>query len=192
MKFLALSLVLLCAPGALLDFAMKEWKADSAIEVDDAYKWLFQATRGGEHAVPDEQSAREWLDGEWKALGVAQKDELAWQPLCKDDSIGRLNLRPFKTSGGNSEAVLTAFLQSSKDFDQSKENFIAAWTGLGKKLKKKPRGKLNVAEWQKLDDVMRAKDYPAVHHSKNYNEVRQPAYRVITGIEAKKLKILMK
>jgi hypothetical protein len=187
MKLLALSFVLLCAPGALLDFGLGKWKTDANFEVRDAYKWLFQATRGGEHDVPDEQMAREWLENEWKTLGMAQTDEPVWEPLCKDDSIGRLNLRPFRDLSGKKEELLTAFIQSSKKFNQSKKNFTDAWLGLGKRLKKKSQGKLNPEEWEKIDAEMKAKDYPAIHHSKNYEEIRQPAYRVLTGEQAKKL-----
>jgi hypothetical protein len=195
MKFLALSFILLCAPGALLDFAVKQWKADPAVEMQDAYKWLFQATRGGEHAVPSEDMAREWLEGEWKALGMPQEKEASWQPLCsdkRDNNIGRLNLRVFKARGGEINDVLTAFVESSKKFDQSKENFITAWNELGKRVKKKPQGKLTRAEWEKVDTEMKAKDYPAIHHSKNYEDARHPAYRIVTADEYKKLVLELK
>lgn len=190
MKFLALSFVLLCAPGALLDFAAKQWESVPAFEMQDAYKWLFQATRGGEHAAPSYEAAQKWLDGEWKTLGKPQENELLWEPLCQDDSIGRLNLRPFRAQGGKIETALTAFIESAKNFgtgEKSKENFQKAWVELGKKLKKKPAGKLNHAEWTKLDEEMRAKDYPAVHHSKAYGEAHIPAYRIITDEQARKV-----
>lgn len=190
MKFLALSFILLCAPGALLDFAMKQWQAEPNMRVEDAYKWLFQATRGGEHAVPDEQMAREWLENEWKTLSAAHENEPLWEPLCGNDgegSIGRLNLRPFRAQGGKPEDLLDAFVRSSKTFDQSEENFGAAWNGLGKKLRKKPQGKLNGKDWKKLDAEMKAKNYPAIHHSKDYEKAKQPAYRVLAGGLAQKL-----
>jgi hypothetical protein len=187
MKFLALSFILLCAPGALLDFAVKQWKADPAVEMQDAYKWLFQATLGGEHAVPGEDMAREWLEGEWKTLGVPPEKEPLWQPLCKDESIGRLNLRVFSAEDGKMNDVLTAFIESSKKFDRNKENFIVAWNELGKRVKKKPQGKLTRAEWEKVDTEMKAKDYPAIHHSKNYEDARHPAYRILTAGQYKKI-----
>ncbi|MGQ0540786.1 MAG: hypothetical protein ACT4O9_02905 [Blastocatellia bacterium] len=58
MSFLGICLFLACSPTALLDFAVPHWKADSKMEMQDAYKWLHQATRGGEHAAPDADSAR--------------------------------------------------------------------------------------------------------------------------------------
>ena len=196
MNFLALSFVLLCAPGALLDFALGQWKADKTVRVEDAYKWLFQATQGGEHAVPDEQMAREWLENEWGSLGPAQENEPLWEPLCSSDggsergegdNIGRLNLRPFRDRGGKKEDLLTAFIASSKNFTPDKAAFTAAWNELGKRLKKKPLGSLNSKEWKKFDAEMKATNYRAVHHSKDHEKAKHPAYRVVTGAEAQKL-----
>src|SRR3982751_389691 len=103
MQVFAAVLVLACLPSALLDFAIPKWKADKSVHIEDAYKWLYQATRGGEHAVPDEDSARKWLDGEWQFLGNPLKDEPDWEPLCPGSEIGRLNLRPFKAGGGKED-----------------------------------------------------------------------------------------
>ncbi len=147
MNFLALTLLLSCLPSALIDFALPKWKADRNVRIEDAYKWTFQATRGGEHAVPDTGSARKWMMGEWESL--TEKTEPIWEPLCKGDEIGRLNLRPFKARGGN-------------------------------------------ADWLKLDAEMKAKNYLAIHHSKAYDEAVQPAYRILTRMEMKKLLKLIK
>jgi hypothetical protein len=190
MKFLALSFVLLCAPGALLDFAMKEWKTDRYLEVRDAYKWLFQATRGGEHMAPSEEMARDYLSGEWKTLAKQEPNEKIWQPLCEDESIGRLNLRYFRAEGGKMDDVLSAFLSGSQNFTQSTENFLAAWQELGarlKGLKRKRAGRLTFAAWQKVDEEMKAKNYPAIEHSERYERERHPAYRVLPAAEMKKL-----
>jgi hypothetical protein len=195
MNFLALSFVLLCAPGALLDFAMKEWKADPYIEVRDAYKWLFQATRGGEHMAPSEEMARDYLSGEWKTLAQPLKEEKLWQPLCEDGSIGRLNLRPFRADGGRMNDMLSVFLAGSRNFTQSAEDFLAAWQELGQRLKglkKKRAGGLNFAAWQKIDGEMKAKNYPAIEHSERYERVRRPAYRVLPAAEMKKLTASLK
>ena len=57
----------------------------------------------------------------------------------------------------------------------------------GKRLKKKSYGSLNYKDWSKLDAEMKAKKYPAVHHSDVYNKANQPAYRILTLTEYKKL-----
>jgi hypothetical protein len=78
MNHLATLLILACVPSAILDLAIPKWKADKAVHIEDAYKWLYQATRGGEHAAPDEESARKWLDGEWQTLESPLKMEPEW------------------------------------------------------------------------------------------------------------------
>lgn len=189
---LAFILLLSCLPSALIDFALPKWKADKNVRIDDAYKWTYQATRGGEHAVPDTESARKWLDNEWSSMGDAAKNIAVWEPLCPGGEIGRLNLRPFKTKGGEADDLLNAFLNSSREYRSDGANFIAAWNELGKRLKKRSYGQLTFNDWSKLDAEMKAKNYPAVHHSDAYNNAVHPAYRILTAAEYKKLILTLK
>lgn len=186
MNVLPLALLLSCLPTALIDFALPKWKADEKVRIEDAYKWTYQATRGGEHAVPDSESARKWLDDEWQTSDRLWGVQL-WEPLCKGGEIGRMNLWPFKARGGEQSNLLAAFLASSREYRSDGTNFIAAWNELGKRLKKKSYGSLNYKDWSKLDAEMKAKKYPAVHHSDVYNKANQPAYRILTLTEYKKL-----
>ena len=184
-------LALLCAcapaPDPSADFFLAQARADPELRVEDAYKWLFQATRGGEHAVAGEFAARRWLETEWAALGPAQPDEPLWTPLAPDGRFGRLNLRPYRAQGGAPAPLLAAFLASSAVFDASPARFRQAWAALGRTLERNPAGYLNPAEWRRLDREMRARKYPALHHSPEYGQIRRPAYRVLTAGEAKKL-----
>ena len=185
-------LILACLPSFLLDFALPKWKADPNVRIVDAYKWLYQATRGGEHAAPDRESARQWLKGEWGLLDPPSKSESLWDPLCRDGSIGRLNLRVFKAKGGKEDAVLDAFLASSREYREVGRSFTDAWTQLGTRLKKHASGTLTYDEWRAVDAEMAPKNYPAVHHSKTYTETEKPAYRVITKAEMKSLRGLLR
>lgn len=187
MSFFALVVYLVCLPTALLDFALPLWKADPSVRIEDAYKWTYQATRGGEHAVPDEESARKWLDGEWESLGRLESKELVWEPLCPGAEIGRLNLRPYRERGGEPGDVLAAFLASSRDYRADGSRFLAAWRELGERLTREPAGVLNRKSWENLDGEMKAKNYPAIHHSKPYETAKRPAYRIMTMREMKKI-----
>ena len=183
----ALALLLTCTPTALLDFAFPMWRADKNVRIEDAYKWTYQATRGGEHAVPDTESARKWLDGEWQTLGKPFANESVWEPLCPGSDVGRLNLRPFKEKGGKVDDLLEAFLASSREYRTEQSSFVNAWLELGKRLKKKRAGKLDYKTWTKLDTEMKAKNYPAIHHSETYEKINHPAYRILTSAQMKKL-----
>lgn len=189
---LVLVLFLSCTPTALLDFAIPKWKADKNVRIEDAYKWTYQVTRGGEHAVPDTESARRWLDDEWQSLVKSHANEPVWEPLCPSSCIGRLNLRPFKNKGGKEDDLLEAFLASSREYRTEPSSFVEAWLELGKRLKKKRAGKLDYRSWAKLDAEMKAKNYPAIHHSETYEKANHPAYRILTSAEMKKLLRLSK
>ena len=136
MSLLGTIFLLACLPGVLLDFASAQWKNDANMEIRDAYKWLFQAANGGEHAAPSRAAAKEWLDKEWSSLDNAGADEPLWEPLCEDESIGRVNLRVFKDRGGKSEDLVDAFVKSAAEYKGDGKTFAAAWSELGTRLKK--------------------------------------------------------
>ena len=175
------------APDPDAAFFLEQARGDSELRIEDAYKWLVHATRGGEHAVADGFAVRKWLENEWATLGPPQPGEPPWVPLTADGRIGRLNLRPYRAQGGEPEPLLAAFLASADSFDASPARFRAAWNALGRELKRQPVGHLTAEEWRRLDREMRAQGYPACHHSPEYEQARHPAYRVLTADEVRKL-----
>jgi hypothetical protein len=186
-KFFGLFFILTCLPSALIDFALPVWKQQPAVQMEDAYKWIYQATRGGEHAAPDREMAADWLDKEWKTLIAPGANEPLWQPLCKDGSIGRLNLRPYKANGGDPDDLVDAFVAGANGFKGTETDFLAAWNDLGKRLKTGPAGALDRKKWKTLDAEMKKQDYPAIHHSEKYSEAFHPAYRILPTAQMKKL-----
>lgn len=187
MSIFASLLILACAPPALLDFAIPRWQADQSVRIEDSYKWLYQATRGGEHAVPDRETAQRWLDNEWSSLTAEPKDENEWVPLCPGGEIGRLNLRPFKAGGGKANDLLDAFLISAREYRGEPDAFTEVWAELGARLKRRGLGEITYKEWLRLDAQMKNKGYPAIHHSESYNKARRPAYRILTRDQARRL-----
>jgi len=185
---LPLVLALVCTTSGVLDFAMPRWKADPNMRIEDAYKWTYQAARGGEHAAPDRAAASQWLTRQWQTLGTTLKDEPLWEPMCKDSRIGRLNLRSYRDQGGKPDDLLNAFLSSAAQYRSEPKTFYNAWIELGRRLKKQGFGHLTYAEWQRLDGEMRAKEYPAIHHSETYNKAKTPAYRILTRREMETLR----
>jgi hypothetical protein len=188
MNFLGFILVLTCLPSALIDFAMPIWKAQPGTQIEDAYKWTYQATRGGEHAAPDRKMAGSWLEEEWKTLGAPLAGEPLWQPLCEDGSIGRMNLRPYRQRGGNPDDLVDAFVNGAREFKGTGADFLAAWNELGKRLKKKAVGDMDHKKWAALDAEMKRQGYPAIHHSEKYQKAYIPAYRILPAAEMRKLR----
>ena len=190
LKPILLSL-LLCAcsrsPNPDAVFFLVQARSDPELRVEDAYKWLVHATRGGEHAVENEFAVRQWLDQEWASLGPPLPGEPLWISLSPDGRIGRLNLRPFRAQGGSPDALLAAFILGAQSFDASPSRFLAAWKALGRSLRNESVGHLSFADWRRLDRLMRAKNYPAIHHSPAYAAARSPAYRVLPLPQAQPL-----
>ena len=179
-----------CSPASDPDaeFFLAQAPADPELRIEDAYKWLFHATRGGEHAIVNEFAVRQWLDQEWATLGPPQPGEPLWVPLTADGRVGRLNLRPFKAQGGSADDLHAAFLASADSFAADPARFRAAWNALGRDLEANPRGHLTRAEWRRLDAHARKDGYPARHHSPEYEQARTPAYRVLAAAQARKLR----
>ena len=184
-------IALLCACAARPDpdaeIFLAQARADPELRIADAYKWLFHAARGGEHAIHSESAVRQWLDQEWATLGPPHPDEPLWVPLAPDGRNGRLNLRPYQAQGGDPAALHAAFLASAASFEANPARFRAAWRALGQALKTRPQGHLTCAEWKRFDREQRANGYPACHHSAEYEQARHPAYRVLTAAAARKL-----
>jgi hypothetical protein len=173
--------------STLLDFALSKWQADPSIRIDDAYKWLFQATRGGEHLVDSQEKAAEMLEREWESLGDARDPEPLWETLSPEDSVGRLNLRPFKRCGGKIVDLVEAFLTSSKDYASEPDEFLNVWIELGELLRIRPSANFSYSDWSTLNNATKPRGYPAIHHSDLYRNTRKPAYRIISGYHARQV-----
>ena len=151
------------------------------MRIEDAYKWLFHATMGGEHAVTDDAGPRSWMDREWGGLSLPLRSEPESQPLRPDGKIVRVNMRPYKARGGDSEMLLAVFVESAKRFKSDKKEFVREWQALGLFLRAAKVGHLSATSWAKLDREMLPLGYPAIHHSAEYEKVYRPAYRVVLG-----------
>ncbi len=180
------------APGplsgeSLAAFVRSALAEEPSAGLEDVYKWLFQAARGGEHAAPSEEAARKWLAAEWANLGPPLPGEPLVVPLRRDGAVVRLNLRPFKAAGGDFDALLGAFLSSARDFVPDAGLFVAAWRAFGRDLPGTGVNGWDASAFEELDRISEKAGWPARHHSQGYSEARRPAYRVLTGEEAARL-----
>jgi hypothetical protein len=175
----------------LLEFALTCWQTQPDLRIEDAYKWLFHATQGGEHAITSEDGPRTWLDEEWETLTAPKPDELLIEPLRPDGAIVRLHLRPYKAQGGNQEALLQAFIASAQSFKAERDVFVAVWRELYAQLLQGPISAIHRQDWERLDAMAQAEHYSAIHHSQHYERMQQPAYRVLMRIHADRLQALL-
>lgn len=156
-----------------------ETKKYPQMEVSDVYKLLYQAEMGSEHAVTDSISARKWMKNEIANLKWNYEEELI-DSISPGGKIVRVNLRPYLKAGYDPNRLLTAFIKTANSYKGKKENLEI---DLKKVLKLINKDELPFSkkEAEKFFDEMKRKDYPSVHHSKKYEELYSPAYRVISG-----------
>ncbi len=148
------------------------------MRIEDAYKWLYHATLGGEHAVTSMDQTRRWMDREWAGLGPALAREPLTVPLTPDGTLLRANLRPYKAQGGDPEMLTARFFLSAQSFRGDKREFVEVWHELGRALRRRALGKMGYRDWSRLDRSVRP-DYPAIDHSAAYEKSVRPAYRVV-------------
>ena len=166
-------------PKEILSFATRHWATEPETRIADAYKWLFHATQGGEHAITSPDGPRQWLDDEWKTLGKPKQGEPLLVPLVPDGSLVRVNLRPYKAAKGSKARMLGVFVASAKSFRPDRSRFVKVWSLLGERLSHRAIGKLTLSDWRKFDKEMRPLGYPTCDHSPEYEKAYRPAYRVV-------------
>lgn len=142
------------------------------MQIQDVYKLLHQAAFGSEHAIPDAERARKWLEREIAEMGAGVED-VAIEPLYPDGKIVRVHLRPFLAQGGDTEILLSAFLRTADDFVGSTERFEDYWEMATQ------RAHFSAYDMNSFITPLREQEYPAVHHSAIYRETYRPAYRVV-------------
>ena len=149
----------------------------SEMMVQDWYKLLHQGTMGNRHLGVDDSLIYAYLLGEWERI-EGSEDEVLIEYLTPDSAVVRLNLRPFKASGGSPEDVFAAMKKTWESFVPSVSRFEEY---LGELQQAARQGRLDLSETEIATYIAQQKDaeFPAVHHSSEYESRYAPAYRVL-------------
>ncbi len=142
------------------------------MQIQDIYKLVHQAAMGSEHAALDPSSAREWLERELDEMGEGPVEPLM-DPISADGEMLRVHLRPYVSSGSHIEMLLDAFLRTANDFHGEDDVLEANWESVVR---------THLFPAPAMDEfigVMKAHNFPAVHHSETYKQIYKPAYRVV-------------
>ena len=147
------------------------------MDVQDWYKLLHQAAMGNRHLGVDDSLIYAYLLGEWERI-EASVDEPLIEYISPDSSVVRLNLRPFKASGGAPDDVFASMKKTWDSFVPSETQFEVL---LGELREASRQGMLEVPEETvaKYIEEQRRLRFPAVHHSEEYEANYRPAYRVL-------------
>jgi hypothetical protein len=155
------------------------------LEIQDLYKFAYQAAMGNEHIMVDTAMVRSYLIEEWRTIDTSSLQPLA-DYLSNDSSIVRINLQSYKQRGGNIEKLVAAMIQTAKSIQPSVP-LLKIYLSQIIALADDAIIPFTVEDVRHHFQEMEAKNFPAVHHSKRYEEFYHPAYRVVAGILVKEL-----
>jgi len=149
----------------------------SAMQIEDLYKLVYQATMGNEHLLTDSAAVQAYLIQELASIDTSSVEPLL-EEISPDGEVVRLNLRSFKTQNGDRDALFQAMMQTARTFQKSPERLEQYWHDLEQRANSGALA-FDAAAMQSFFREMREKGFPTAHHSAVYEEQYKPAYRVI-------------
>lgn len=176
--------------GKRLDFnwcLREQLKLHPSMQPQDLVKLCFQGAFGAEHAIPDENRAKQFLEDEFKQVEPAQTPlfEIISPDVC------RVNIAEWKRQGIPSTWLLRLFIASTKvvpDGKQVFENLIATAT----EMVRQNQAPFTLKAWEDYLAEYRKGGIKAVHHSQGYRDAEKPAYRIVSTRFIPLFKILEK
>lgn len=163
----------------LVDLIRYQQKLRPKFEIQDAYKLLYQGNLGIDHIMSDTVAAKEYLEYEMSSILESEfPGEQLIENISTDTTIVRINLRPFKRLGLDTEKLWRTLVFSSAHYPKVEEKFTHAWV-LFVKLCEKRVLSFDNDKVRLFDEQMRANNYRSAHHSNEYMDTYKPAYRVV-------------
>jgi hypothetical protein len=143
-----------------------------ALQIQDLYKLTHQASMGSEHAVSDPEAARKWLTRELAEMGDGPLEPMI-DPISSEGKIVRVHLRPYVASGHDPDLLLEAFVRTANEYHGDVRMLEGYWQAAVS------TANFPAVEMDEFFLSMKAQNYPAVHHSTEYEKSYRPAYRVV-------------
>jgi hypothetical protein len=142
------------------------------MQIEDVYKLIHQAAMGSEHAINDPEIAHEWMKREVAEMGEGPAEPII-DPISPDEEIIRVHLRTYMLLNGSIENLFEAFIRTANEYRGDVELLENYWE-TATKLEN-----FSIVGMDNFIQTMKAKNYPAAHHSSEYIISYYPAYRVI-------------
>jgi hypothetical protein len=147
------------------------------MQIQDVYKLLYQGEFGVGHIIHDLATARGCLVSELNQVSGKSSEPLS-EVISPDNAMIRTHLRPFKAKQLDPETLLQAMMKTTRSMMPDTARFIGYW----KVVMQAIHHRLLPFSVREADDFwkeMQQQGFPAIHHSKEYQEAYHPAYRVI-------------
>ena len=161
-----------------IELAIEHAERYPSMRAVDVYKLLYQACMGPAHAITNCVNTNTWLMQEWDSVDGNPEEEL-YEDLSLHYPVFRLNLRPAKAKNIEPSKISDSFFVLSNKFPKRLELLASVWESVSEKIK---RGGLALPDSDEIDqfnDFITEKQYPAMHHSREYSETYRPAYRLV-------------
>ena len=151
------------------------------MELQDVYKLVYQGVLGSEHMITSPDAFAERLYQELEHLTGPEDDlpELLWEPIRPDQSLGRLNLRPFTAGLGDVHRLISACMETGKHSWGTRAGLQASWKIFIDLCRDDRWPGFAFQNDASFSDWLEIEAYPVVHHSTAYREAYRPAYRLV-------------
>ncbi len=164
-------------PNAMREVILEHYARYPKMELQDLYKFLYQAAMGNEHLMNDTVGIRQYLSREMKSIKASASEPLI-ERLSADSSIVRLNLRPFKANGGDERVMIEAMLRTAANFKKD-PNALRVYWSVAEALAAEGAIPSTADSLRTFFAEQEAKGFPVFHHSDVFEAAYHPAYRLL-------------
>ncbi|MCU0411345.1 MAG: hypothetical protein MUF82_02270 [Bacteroidetes bacterium] len=164
-------------PNAVREVILEHYARYPKMELQDLYKFLYQAAMGNEHLMNDTVGIRQYLSREMKSIKASAAEPLI-ERLSDDSSIVRLNLRPFKAMGGDERVLIEAMLRTAANFKKDPNALHIYWSA-AETLAAEGAIPPTADSLRTFFAEQEAKGFPVFHHSDIFVAAYHPAYRLL-------------
>ena len=144
--------------------------------LQDIYKTFYQEHFGPGHIISDTASARRYLMRELSEMGKTQSPY--FEPTgCQGDYV-RVFLSAVSDSLITAEQLLDAFVRSANSRQEPTVSWLEKWEAIVSIIQ---ANKMEIEGFETDLPLLTeaARNNQAVHHSRRYNEVYHPHYRIV-------------
>ena len=151
------------------------------LEIQDAFKFIFQSACGCEHMVSDRERVLGYIRYEYENMTPT---EPKIDPL--DGNYARVHLSCIGEKL-TAEELTDMFLLSARKEPDTRAG-IEARLSVARELILSGELPFSLDEFDRAADEWKALGYPAIHHTDTFRAVYRPAYRVIHNDYLEKIK----
>ena len=144
--------------------------------LQDIYKSFYQEHFGPGHIISDTASARRYLMKELSKMGETQSPY--YEPTGSQGDYVRVYLSAVADSLITAEQLLDAFVRSANSRQEPTVSWLEKWEAIVSIIQ------ANKMELEGVETDLpllteAARNHQAMHHSRRYNEVYHPHYRIV-------------